>query len=122
MELFFTCPLLCCLARVLFVFASTFHFVNLTFAYDNTLALFGRSAWITGGFICLTMMVIYSATPENTRRGQFEIFWYSHHCFVLFFLFILFHGKGGINPHYWSQHKRRTWRGSNSKHRQKSIV
>ena len=77
--------------------------MNLTFAYDNTLALFGRSAWITGGFICLTMMVIYSATPENTRRGQFEIFWYSHHCFVLFFIFILFHGKGGINPHYWSQ-------------------
>lgn len=47
------------------------------------------------------MLVIYSATPENTRRGQFEIFWYSHHCFVLFFILILFHGNGGINPHYW---------------------
>jgi hypothetical protein len=89
---------------------------------------------VTGGFICFFMMIIYSATPENTRRGQFEIFWYSHHvsmhgvtparediesncvvhdtsrfffcctrvqCFVLFFVFILFHGNGGINPHYW---------------------
>jgi len=77
------------------------HFINLAFAWDNAIALFGRSAWITGGFICLWMYFIYSATPDNTRRGQFEIFWYSHHCFVLFFAFIIFHGKGGINPHYW---------------------
>jgi len=26
---------------------------------------------------------------------------FSSSSFVLFFIFILFHGKGGINPHYW---------------------
>jgi len=79
----------------------TFHFLNLTFSYDATIALFGQSPWITGGIIIFLMMIIYTATPDNTRRGQFEIFWYSHHCFVLFFIFILCHGHGGINPHYW---------------------
>lgn len=79
----------------------TLHFINLAFSYDNTLNLFGEATWITGAIILFCMMIIYSATPENTRRGQFEIFWYSHHVFVLFFIFILVHGKGGINPHYW---------------------
>lgn len=60
-----------------------FHFTNLAFAYSNTLDLFGTSAWFTGGFIVMWMMIIYSATPENTRRGQFEIFWYSHHVSIL---------------------------------------
>lgn len=52
-----------------------------------------------------------SATPVNVRRGQFELFWYSHHCFVLFFGFLLFHGKGGINPNYWKYagHNARTY-------------
>ena len=61
---------------------SGLHFANLAFAYTNTVAIFGGSAWFTGGMICVWMMLIYSATPENTRRGQFEVFWYSHHWHV----------------------------------------
>ena len=62
--------------------SSGLHFANLAFAYTNTVAIFGGSAWFTGGMICVWMMLIYSATPENTRRGQFEVFWYSHHWHV----------------------------------------
>jgi predicted ferric reductase len=80
---------------------TTLHLLNLAFAYDNSVALFGRSAWITGGVILLWMFIIFTGTGRNVKSGQFEIFWYSHHCFILFFAFILFHGKGGVNPHYW---------------------
>ena len=69
------------------------HFINMAFSYHNTLQLFGTSPWVTGSIITVLMFTIYTATPENTRRGQFEIFWYSHHCFVLFFVFILSVGK-----------------------------
>jgi hypothetical protein len=49
-----------------------------------------------GCFVTVFLFLILTATPSNTRRG--EIFWYSHHCFVLFFITILFHGKDAINP------------------------
>jgi NAD(P)H-flavin reductase len=44
---------------------------------------------------------IYTAAFDNTKRGQFEIFWYSHHVFILFFVFLFVHGKKGLNPGYW---------------------
>jgi hypothetical protein len=59
------------------------------------------SVWVTGAFLCLWLLLIYSGASSNTRRGQFEVFWYSHHVFVLFFGFLLFHGANGINPNYW---------------------
>jgi len=46
-------------------------------------------------------LIIYSAARDNTKMGQFELFWYSHHLFVVFFVMILVHGKGGIGPNYW---------------------
>jgi NADPH oxidase len=33
--------------------------------------------------------------------GQFEVFWYSHHLFILFFFFLLVHGAGFRNPNFW---------------------
>ncbi len=35
------------------------------------------------------------------QEGQFEIFWYSHHFFIGFFLFLIIHGAGTIGPNYW---------------------
>lgn len=40
--------------------------------------------------IALTGMVITSV--EKTRRANYERFWYTHHMFVIFFLFWSFHG------------------------------
>jgi hypothetical protein len=69
------------------------HFVNYGLRPTQTIALFRVWPWISGGIICLSMMLIYSAAYDNTKRGQFEIFWYSHHFFLTFFGFILFHGN-----------------------------
>ena len=35
------------------------------------------------------------------RHGNFELFWYAYHFFVVFVITILFHGVGGINPNFW---------------------
>ena len=55
---------------------------------------FGIWPWISGGIIMLAMLFIYSSVPDNTKRGQFEIFSYeNHHMFVIFFILLLVHGK-----------------------------
>jgi hypothetical protein len=77
------------------------HFINIAAAWNSTLNRFGVEAWITGGVICYCMFLIYSAVADNVKRGQFEIFWYCHHMFIVFFITTLFHGKGGVNPNYW---------------------
>lgn len=78
-----------------------FHFANYANAPHATFAKFGLWPWISGGIIMLMMLFIYSSVPDNTKRGQFEIFWYSHHCFAVFFIMLILHGAGGIGPHFW---------------------
>lgn len=41
------------------------------------------------------------AAAENVKRGNFELFWYVHHLFVVFFILLLLHGNGGWNPNFW---------------------
>lgn len=77
------------------------HFLNFAFAPTVTYSNFGISPFLTGGILCVTVLLIFSAARDNTRRGQFEIFWYSHHSFVVFFIVQLFHGKNSLNPNYW---------------------
>eukprot|EP00161_Ancyromonas_sigmoides_P008967 TRINITY_DN2228_c1_g2_i1.p1 TRINITY_DN2228_c1_g2~~TRINITY_DN2228_c1_g2_i1.p1 ORF type:complete len:707 (-),score=161.82 TRINITY_DN2228_c1_g2_i1:355-2475(-) len=58
---------------------------------------------ITGVALCGTMLLIYAACPKMVRRANFEVFWYSHHLFVLFWGLQLFHGAGGLlePPSFW---------------------
>jgi NADPH oxidase len=92
------------IARVV-VFATvghTFmHFINYCKSPINTFRVFGLWPWVSGGLICIFMLMIYTTAPDNTKRGQFELFWYNHHFFILFFIFILLHGAGGFNPNFW---------------------
>jgi len=78
-----------------------FHFVNYAYRPDQTMRLFTIWPWISGGMLLLIMLFMYSATEDNTKLGQFEIFWYSHHLFVLFFLLLLTHGRYGWNPNFY---------------------
>jgi len=77
------------------------HFFNYALRPAQTMALFGLWPWISGGIICFCMLMIYSAAFENVKRGQFEIFWYNHHFFVLFFVMLIIHGKGGFSKNFW---------------------
>jgi hypothetical protein len=44
---------------------------------------------------------MYGASLNSVKRGHFEIFWYSHHLFILFFILLLLHGRTGFGPNFW---------------------
>ncbi len=47
--------------RSLSLSCSGLHMINLAFSWHNTLEIFGETAWITGGVICLWMFFIYTS-------------------------------------------------------------
>eukprot|EP01111_Echinosteliopsis_oligospora_P012929 TRINITY_DN4510_c0_g1_i1.p1 TRINITY_DN4510_c0_g1~~TRINITY_DN4510_c0_g1_i1.p1 ORF type:complete len:533 (-),score=107.81 TRINITY_DN4510_c0_g1_i1:139-1737(-) len=60
---------------------------------------------ITGHVVVLIMMFMYSSAIESIRRPMFEIFWFTHHLFILYFAIICFHGAqqllGKTTYVYW---------------------
>lgn len=77
------------------------HFVNYGLSPDATINFFRVWTFVTGGVIMLAMLFIFGGAPENVRRGQFEIFWYSHHWFTVFIVFTILHGSMFFNPNFW---------------------
>ncbi|XP_028998614.1 cytochrome b-245 heavy chain [Betta splendens] len=61
-----------------------------------TLVTFTTIAGLTGVVITLALILIISSSMEVIRRSYFEVFWYTHHLFVIFFIGLVFHGYGRI--------------------------
>jgi len=78
-----------------------FHAFNYINSMDVTYSIFGWWPWISGGFLLVSMTFIYGGAAPKVKEGQFEIFWYSHHFFIMFFFMTLVHGAGGWGPNYW---------------------
>ena len=81
-----------------------FHCLNLSRSSETTLARFRAFGWdgadfLTGAIVTLAMFYIYSAAPDIVRHAKFEIFFNSHHFFVVFYLFLLIHGPVFV---YWA--------------------
>lgn len=72
------------------------HYINFALAPVATLNAFGAAPWFTGPLIVIAMIVIYSGAQNRVKRAHYEIFFTSHHAFVLFFAMLLCHG-----PHFW---------------------
>ncbi|XP_066276251.1 cytochrome b-245 heavy chain-like [Branchiostoma lanceolatum] len=53
-------------------------------------------AGVTGVVITLALIVMVSSSTEVIRRSYFEVFWYTHHLFIVFFIGLVLHGIGGI--------------------------
>jgi hypothetical protein len=87
-------------AFTIFFFAwmhTMFHCLNLMKSSTTTLNNFAWLGWqgtdfLTGAIISLAMFFIYSAAPNAVRHSNFEIFFYNHHWFVVFFLMLFIHG------------------------------
>jgi len=47
---------------------------------------------ITGWLMCLLLGIITFFAMEKRRKANYERFWYSHHLFILFFVFWQLHG------------------------------
>ena len=62
---------------------------------ENNLA-FTTLPGLTGFTIVTIMVFIFSSALKRVRSPMFEIFWYTHHTFILFFGLLCFHGGAQI--------------------------
>lgn len=55
---------------------------------------FTTLAGLTGVVITLCLILIITSSTKTIRRSYFEVFWFTHHLFVIFFAGLVFHGFG----------------------------
>ncbi|XP_057595531.1 NADPH oxidase 3 [Hippopotamus amphibius kiboko] len=53
-------------------------------------------AGITGLLISLALILIMTSSTEFIRQASYELFWYTHHVFIIFFIGLAIHGAGRI--------------------------
>ncbi|KAM7134976.1 NADPH oxidase 3 [Molossus nigricans] len=53
-------------------------------------------AGITGLMISLALTLIVTSSTEFIRQISYELFWYTHHVFIIFFISLAVHGAGRI--------------------------
>lgn len=58
--------------------------------------VFTTIAGLTGVIITLALILIITSSMEVIRRSYFEVFWYTHHLFIIFFAGLVIHGAGRI--------------------------
>ena len=78
------------------------HFVNFALAETVTLTLLsGPWPLISGGLLIGVMLLMYSSTSRRLRFAKFELFFETHHLFIVFFVLLLVHGAHGKGPNFW---------------------
>uniref|UniRef100_A0A669P5R6 NADPH oxidase 3 n=1 Tax=Phasianus colchicus TaxID=9054 RepID=A0A669P5R6_PHACC len=53
-------------------------------------------AGVTGVMITVAFVLIVTSSTELIRRSCYEVFWYTHHLFVVFFIGLIIHGTGAV--------------------------
>ncbi|XP_043928344.1 cytochrome b-245 heavy chain [Protopterus annectens] len=59
---------------------------------NPTEVAFTYLAGLTGVVITLALILMITSSTETIRRSYFEVFWYTHHLFVVFFIGLVIHG------------------------------
>ncbi|XP_065771678.1 NADPH oxidase 1 isoform X2 [Muntiacus reevesi] len=57
---------------------------------------FTSIAGLTGVIITMALVLMVTSAMEFIRRSYFEVFWYTHHIFIIYFIDLGIHGLGGI--------------------------
>eukprot|EP00030_Apusomonadida_sp_AF-17_P000577 a175108_334.p1 GENE.a175108_334~~a175108_334.p1 ORF type:complete len:539 (+),score=228.10 a175108_334:40-1617(+) len=57
---------------------------------------FGSIAGVSGHIIVFCMVIMYTTALERVRRQTFELFWYTHHLFIVFFGALTIHGSRSV--------------------------
>ncbi|XP_066509382.1 cytochrome b-245 heavy chain-like isoform X1 [Hoplias malabaricus] len=63
---------------------------------NPTIVMFTTVAGLTGVVITLALILIITSSMEVIRRSYFEVFWFTHHLFIVFFIGLVLHGIGRI--------------------------
>ncbi|XP_002715014.3 NADPH oxidase 3 [Oryctolagus cuniculus] len=53
-------------------------------------------AGITGLVLSLALILLMTSSTEFIRQVSYELFWYTHHVFIIFFISLALHGAGRI--------------------------
>ncbi|XP_007889497.1 NADPH oxidase 1 [Callorhinchus milii] len=64
-----------------------------------TYVAFTTVAGLSGVVITLALILIITSSTDTIRRSYFEVFWFTHHLFVIFFAGLVIHGIGRIVRH-----------------------
>nr|XP_027795354.1 NADPH oxidase 3 [Marmota flaviventris] len=67
-----------------------------TFHTNTTTELLSTIAGITGLVLSLALVLIMTSSTEFIRQFSYELFWYTHHLFTIFFISLAVHGAGQI--------------------------
>ncbi|XP_070807848.1 NADPH oxidase 1 isoform X3 [Pituophis catenifer annectens] len=51
---------------------------------------------LTGVIITLALILMITSSMEQIRRSYFEVFWYTHHLFIIYFAGLVIHGIAGL--------------------------
>eukprot|EP00039_Didymoeca_costata_P032775 m.39336 g.39336 ORF g.39336 m.39336 type:complete len:694 (-) comp9538_c0_seq2:554-2635(-) len=51
---------------------------------------------VTGVFITVALILMVTTAVDQIRRSYFELFWYTHHLFVVFYVALIMHGVSGF--------------------------
>ncbi|KAK2558019.1 NADPH oxidase 4 [Acropora cervicornis] len=54
---------------------------------------------LTGTAMVLILLAMIVTSTTAVRQASYEVFWYTHHLFVVFFLLLFVHGFGGVIKH-----------------------
>ncbi|XP_074661481.1 NADPH oxidase 2-like [Tubulanus polymorphus] len=63
---------------------------------DPTLEAVKLLPGVTGVLATLALIIMVSSSTLLIRHSYFEIFWYTHHLFVIFYIAIIVHGMQGV--------------------------
>ncbi|KAI5193887.1 Nadph Oxidase 3 [Manis pentadactyla] len=67
-----------------------------TFHTNTTTEFLTTIAGVTGLMISLALILILTSSTEFIRQVSYELFWYTHHVFIIFFISLAIHGAGRI--------------------------
>ncbi|GAB5572004.1 NADPH oxidase 4 isoform X5 [Prionailurus iriomotensis] len=67
-----------------------------TFHTNTITVLLTTIAGVTGLIISLAFILIMTSSTEFIRQVSYELFWYTHHVFIIFFISLAIHGAGRI--------------------------
>lgn len=63
---------------------------------DAIKELFKLIPGVTGIVLVLSLVLMVSSSTNFIRRSYFEVFWFTHHLFVIFYIALVIHGIQGV--------------------------
>ncbi|XP_009708568.1 PREDICTED: NADPH oxidase 3 [Cariama cristata] len=67
-----------------------------TYETSTTGEVLSTIAGVTGVVITVALILIMTSSTELIRKACYEVFWYTHHLFVVFFIGLIIHGMGQL--------------------------